>query len=147
VIGVVHQYSFATWDAANQRIIGQFDTSGASAPIIDNRKPDVDGPAMSLELSYPIQIRATAFSRDHNMRILNTMAARAIPLVPRSLIRKISRRYIASARTVTSFHCRHARAAYTTSATIEPSDDHPPPRRKTSGNIATYAPVPCADNC
>lgn len=29
------------------------------------------------------------------MRILNTMAARAIPLVPRSLIRKISRRYIA----------------------------------------------------
>ncbi|WP_233863680.1 proline dehydrogenase family protein [Paraburkholderia adhaesiva] len=31
------------------------------------------------------------------MRILNTMAARAIPLVPRSLIRKISRRYIAGA--------------------------------------------------
>lgn len=29
------------------------------------------------------------------MRIFNTMAARAIPLVPRSLIRKISRRYIA----------------------------------------------------
>src|ERR1700743_1742591 len=29
------------------------------------------------------------------MRILNTMAARAIPLVPRSLIHKISRRYIA----------------------------------------------------
>jgi proline dehydrogenase len=29
------------------------------------------------------------------MRILNTMAARAIPLVPRALIRKISRRYIA----------------------------------------------------
>jgi proline dehydrogenase len=29
------------------------------------------------------------------MRILNTMAARAIPLVPRSLIRKISRRDIA----------------------------------------------------
>ncbi|WP_460910942.1 proline dehydrogenase family protein [Paraburkholderia jirisanensis] len=29
------------------------------------------------------------------MRILNTMAAHAIPLVPRSLIRKISRRYIA----------------------------------------------------
>src|ERR1700754_5104748 len=29
------------------------------------------------------------------MRILNTMAARAMPLVPRSLIRKISRRYIA----------------------------------------------------
>src|ERR1700753_1068170 len=29
------------------------------------------------------------------MRILNTMAAYAIPLVPRSLIRKISRRYIA----------------------------------------------------
>ncbi|MFM0597888.1 proline dehydrogenase family protein [Paraburkholderia dilworthii] len=29
------------------------------------------------------------------MRILNTMAARAIPFVPRSLIRKISRRYIA----------------------------------------------------
>lgn len=29
------------------------------------------------------------------MRILDTMAARAIPLVPRSLIRKISRRYIA----------------------------------------------------
>lgn len=31
------------------------------------------------------------------MRIFNTMAARAIPLVPRSLIRKISRRYIAGA--------------------------------------------------
>jgi proline dehydrogenase len=31
------------------------------------------------------------------MRILNTMAARAIPLVPRSVIRKISRRYIAGA--------------------------------------------------
>lgn len=31
------------------------------------------------------------------MRILNTMAARAIPLVPRSLIRKISHRYIAGA--------------------------------------------------
>jgi proline dehydrogenase len=31
------------------------------------------------------------------MRILNTMAARAIPLVPRSLIHKISRRYIAGA--------------------------------------------------
>jgi proline dehydrogenase len=31
------------------------------------------------------------------MRILNTMAARAIPLVPRSLIRIISRRYIAGA--------------------------------------------------
>ncbi|NML34803.1 proline dehydrogenase family protein [Paraburkholderia antibiotica] len=31
------------------------------------------------------------------MRILNTMAARAIPFVPRSLIRKISRRYIAGA--------------------------------------------------
>ena len=29
------------------------------------------------------------------MRILNTMAARAIPLIPRALIRKISRRYIA----------------------------------------------------
>lgn len=31
------------------------------------------------------------------MRILNTMAARAIPLVPRSIIRKISHRYIAGA--------------------------------------------------
>ncbi|AUT73405.1 proline dehydrogenase family protein [Paraburkholderia hospita] len=31
------------------------------------------------------------------MRILNTVAARAIPLVPRSLIREISRRYIAGA--------------------------------------------------
>lgn len=31
------------------------------------------------------------------MRILNTMAARAIPFVPRFLIRKISRRYIAGA--------------------------------------------------
>ena len=31
------------------------------------------------------------------MRIFNTMAARAIPLIPRSLIRKISRRYIAGA--------------------------------------------------
>lgn len=31
------------------------------------------------------------------MRILNTMAARAIPFVPRSLIRRISRRYIAGA--------------------------------------------------
>jgi proline dehydrogenase len=50
---------------------------------------------MSHESSFHIRIRATAFSRDHNMRILNTMAAHAIPLVPRSLIRKISRRYIA----------------------------------------------------
>jgi proline dehydrogenase len=50
---------------------------------------------MSLESTYHIQIRAAAFSRDHNMRIFNSMAAHAIPLVPRSLIRKISRRYIA----------------------------------------------------
>jgi proline dehydrogenase len=50
---------------------------------------------MSLESIYRLQIRAIAFSRDHSMRIFNTMAAHAIPLVPRSLIRKISRRYIA----------------------------------------------------
>jgi len=50
---------------------------------------------MSFELTDRVWIRATAFSSDHNMRILNTMAAHAIPLVPRSLIRKISRRYIA----------------------------------------------------
>jgi proline dehydrogenase len=50
---------------------------------------------MSFESTYCIQIRTTAFSRDHNMRIFNTMAAHAIPIVPRSLIRKISRRYIA----------------------------------------------------
>jgi proline dehydrogenase len=52
---------------------------------------------MSLESTYDIQIRAPAFLRDHTMRILNTMAARAIPLVPRALIRKISHRYIAGA--------------------------------------------------
>jgi proline dehydrogenase len=50
---------------------------------------------MSHESTYRVQIRSIVFSRDHNMRILNTMAARAIPLIPRSLIRKISRRYIA----------------------------------------------------
>jgi proline dehydrogenase len=54
-----------------------------------------DSPAISHEPIFRIAIHAVAFSRDHNMRILNTMAAHAIPLVPRSLIRKISRRYIA----------------------------------------------------
>jgi proline dehydrogenase len=39
------------------------------------------------------------------MRILNTMAARAIPFVPRSLIRKIARRYIAGE----TFHEARAR--------------------------------------
>nr|WP_175959738.1 proline dehydrogenase family protein [Burkholderia pyrrocinia] len=39
------------------------------------------------------------------MRIFNTMAARAIPFVPRSLIRKISRRYIAG-ETLSDAHAR-----------------------------------------
>jgi proline dehydrogenase len=60
---------------------------------------------MSLGSTYRIQIRATAFSRDHNMRIFNTMAAHAIPLVPRSLIRKISHRYIAG-ETLCDAHTR-----------------------------------------
>ncbi|WP_423372101.1 proline dehydrogenase family protein [Burkholderia sp. LMG 32019] len=51
------------------------------------------------------------------MRIFNTMAAHAIPLVPRSLIRKISRRYIAGetlgdART--RIHALHAAGFRTT---------------------------------
>ncbi|WP_319000616.1 proline dehydrogenase family protein [Burkholderia sp. AU30198] len=64
-----------------------------------------DSPAMSFELTDRVCIRATAFSRDHNMRILNTMAAHAIPLVPRSLIRRISRRYIAG-ETLCDAHTR-----------------------------------------
>ncbi len=39
------------------------------------------------------------------MRILNTMAAHAIPFVPRSLIHKISRRYIAGE---THRRCAHS---------------------------------------
>jgi proline dehydrogenase len=51
------------------------------------------------------------------MRILNAMAARTIPLVPRSLIRQISRRYIAGetlgdART--RIHALHAAGFRTT---------------------------------
>lgn len=42
------------------------------------------------------------------MRILNTMAARAIPFVPRSLIRKISRRYIAGATLADALDCVRA---------------------------------------
>ncbi|CAE6865614.1 Proline dehydrogenase [Paraburkholderia nemoris] len=51
------------------------------------------------------------------MRILNTMAARAIPLVPRSLIRKISRRYIAGetlCEARTRIHALHAAGFRTT---------------------------------
>ncbi|CAG9238911.1 Proline dehydrogenase [Paraburkholderia tropica] len=51
------------------------------------------------------------------MRILNTMAARAIPLVPRSLIQKISRRYIAGASlddARTRIHALHAEGFRTT---------------------------------
>ncbi|WP_333975826.1 proline dehydrogenase family protein [Burkholderia cepacia] len=39
------------------------------------------------------------------MRILNAMAARAIPFVPRSLIRKISHRYIAGATLAEALDC------------------------------------------
>ncbi|MBB5445765.1 MULTISPECIES: proline dehydrogenase family protein [unclassified Paraburkholderia] len=42
------------------------------------------------------------------MRIFNTMAARAIPLVPRALIRKISRRYIAGETLVDALARIHA---------------------------------------
>lgn len=42
------------------------------------------------------------------MRMLNTMAARAIPFVPRSLIRKISRRYIAGATLADVLDCVRA---------------------------------------
>ena len=51
------------------------------------------------------------------MRIFNTMAAHAIPLVPRSLIRKISRRYIASETLCdarTRIHALHAAGFRTT---------------------------------
>ncbi|MBB3001822.1 proline dehydrogenase family protein [Paraburkholderia tropica] len=64
-----------------------------------------DSPAISHEPIFRIAIHAVAFSRDHNMRILNTMAAHAIPLVPRSLIRRISRRYIAG-ETLDEAHTR-----------------------------------------
>ncbi|CAD6514338.1 proline dehydrogenase family protein [Paraburkholderia sabiae] len=39
------------------------------------------------------------------MRILNTVAARAIPFIPRSLIRKISHRYIAGATLTDALDC------------------------------------------
>ncbi|WP_321965432.1 proline dehydrogenase family protein [Paraburkholderia sp. J7] len=51
------------------------------------------------------------------MRIFNTMAAHAIPLVPRSLIRKISRRYIAGETLCdarTRIHALHAAGFRTT---------------------------------
>lgn len=51
------------------------------------------------------------------MRIFNTMAAHAIPLVPRSLIRKISRRYIAGESLCdarTRIHALHAAGFRTT---------------------------------
>ena len=51
------------------------------------------------------------------MRIFNTMAAHAIPLVPRSLIRKISRRYIAGetlSDAGTRIHALHAAGFRTT---------------------------------
>jgi proline dehydrogenase len=51
------------------------------------------------------------------MRIFNTMAAHAIPLVPRSLIRKISRRYIAGetlCEARTRIHALHAAGFRTT---------------------------------
>jgi proline dehydrogenase len=51
------------------------------------------------------------------MRILNTMAAYAIPLVPRSLIRRISRRYIAGESLCdarTRIHALHAAGFRTT---------------------------------
>lgn len=51
------------------------------------------------------------------MRIFNTMAAHAIPLVPRSLIRKISRRYIAGETlgdACTRIHALHAAGFRTT---------------------------------
>jgi proline dehydrogenase len=45
---------------------------------------------------------------DTHMRLLRTMAAHAIPIVPRALIQKISRRYIAGETLEDAITCTHA---------------------------------------